>query len=80
VVDLNSRIKSFNYGYIESKNKPSVVLLDKDGANVRQRTSQMWCLVRYLPLIIGHLVRDEECKNRYSVLLLLLSIMDIVFL
>lgn len=39
--------------------------------------SQMWCLGRHLPFLIGHLVTEED--PRWECFLLLLDIMDLLF-
>ena len=77
---LNSRLTSFDYSPCDSKNKPSPIdnkkLQNPDGAP-GQTAAQMWCLVRYLPLIIGDLVPEN---NQYlELILLLLECMDFIF-
>jgi hypothetical protein len=60
---LNSRITSFDYSPADCKNKPSSITIQKlqnpDGAS-GQTATQMWCLVRYLPLIIGDKVPERH--------------------
>ncbi|XP_033122724.1 uncharacterized protein LOC117121598, partial [Anneissia japonica] len=77
---LNSRITSFDYGFIDSKNKPSIVSASKlqnpDGCT-QQTAVQMWCLVRNLPLLIGDKVPQDN--DYYELLLLLLDCMDFLF-
>ena len=77
---LNSRITSFDYSLAECKNKPSSITIQKlqnpDGAS-GQTASQMWCLVRYLTLIIGDKV--PEGHEYFEVILLLLECMDFIF-
>ena len=77
---LNSRITSFDYSPADSKNKPSPVTIQRlqnpDGAS-GQTASQMWCLIRYLPLIIGDKV--PEGNEYFEVILLLLECMDFIF-
>lgn len=57
---LNNRIRSFNYGYLESKNFPGTIQLDKPGNSLGQKAIQIWCLVRFLPLIIGDIVQNKR--------------------
>ena len=77
---LNSRITSFDFSPADSKNKPSPVTIQRlqnpDGAS-GQTASQMWCLKRYLPLIIGDKV--PEGNEYFEVILLLLECMDYIF-
>ncbi len=77
---LNSRITSFDYAPCDSKNKPSPITHNKiqhpDGAT-GQTASQMWCLIRYLPLMIADLV--PEGNEHLELILLLLECMDLIF-
>jgi hypothetical protein len=77
---LNSRITSFDYSATDSKNKPSPIsnnrLQQPDGAS-GQTASQMWCLVRNLPLLIGDKV--PEGHPFFELLLLLMECMDFIF-
>ena len=77
---LNRRISSFDYNPADSKNKPSAITIQKlnnpDGAS-GQTAAQMWCLVRYLPLIIGD--RVPKGNEYLEVILLLLECMDFIF-
>lgn len=78
IEELNKRILSFNYGYLEACNKPSTLKRNKEGKISFSCTSaQMLCLAKFLPLIIGHLV-PEELSEYWNVYLLLLDILDIV--
>lgn len=77
---LNSRITSFDYSTTDSKNKPSPISFSKlqqpDGAS-GQTASQMWCLVRNLPLLVGDKV--SEGHPYFELLLQLLDCMDFIF-
>ncbi len=77
---LNSRITSFDYSPADAKNRPSPITLQKiqnpDGAS-GQTAAQMWCLIRYLPLLIGDKV--PEGNEYFEVILLLLECMDFIF-
>ncbi|KAK0140170.1 hypothetical protein N1851_022924 [Merluccius polli] len=77
---LNYRITSFDYGFADKRNKPSVIskhdLRNIDGA-MRQSAAQSWCLLRLLPLMVGDLV-PHGCKE-WHLLLLLLSCMELLF-
>ncbi|KAJ1531357.1 hypothetical protein ONE63_000041 [Megalurothrips usitatus] len=81
VRDLNLRIASFAYGVPDSKNKPSANMstdiLLKSSRKIKQTGSQMWCLARSLPFLIGDWVPEG---NPYMKLIFLLqNIMEIVF-
>ena len=75
---LNDRISSFDYGYMNEKNKPSVILNLRTNENaVRQTASQMWCLLLFLPLMIGDLVSRQS--SHWKLFLLLREICSIIF-
>lgn len=77
---LNYRISSFDYGFSDKRNQPTLIskseLRNPDGG-MRQSASQMWCLLRLLPLMIGDLI---PLGNKYwNLLLLLLQCMEFIF-
>ncbi|XP_071831544.1 uncharacterized protein [Apostichopus japonicus] len=77
---LNSRITSFDYAPFDSKNKPSPISRNKVQNPDRpsgQTASQMWCLIRYLPLMIGDKV--PEGNTHLELILILLECMDFIF-
>lgn len=77
---LNYRITSFDYGFCDKGNVPSVIsqsdLKNVEGA-MRQSAAQMWCLLRLLPTMIGDLI--PEHSKEWKLLLLLLSCMEFIF-
>ncbi len=77
---LNNRLTSFDYGFSDSHNKPSVIkpqdLKNPDGA-MRQTAAQMWCLLRLLPLMVGDLIPEGE--KHWELILSLLSCMELIF-
>ncbi|KAJ8333469.1 hypothetical protein SKAU_G00414770 [Synaphobranchus kaupii] len=77
---VNNRLTSFHYGFSDSKNKPSTIskqeLKNPDGF-MRQTAFQMWCLLRYLPPMLGDLI--PEGNVHWELLLLLLSCMEMIF-
>ncbi|KAJ8364594.1 hypothetical protein SKAU_G00134250, partial [Synaphobranchus kaupii] len=80
--EIDRRIKSFNYGYMEQNNKPPAVKLGEDSNHLGlnpgvKSTIQSWCLLRNLPLIFGDLVCPDD--QHWYLLLLLLQIVNIVF-
>lgn len=77
--EVNERIYQFNYGLIDYKNKPSSINLSKEGCLIGERAAQNWCLARYLPLILGDLVKLKEVQDEWKVVTSLLDIVDIVF-
>ena len=79
VTELNKRITHFAFGYVDQKDKPSPIpltALQPEGV-LRQSSSQMWNLGRFLPLIIGDLIDFNE--SYWQCFLLLLQIMNICF-
>ncbi|XP_051947286.1 uncharacterized protein LOC127618717 [Xyrauchen texanus] len=75
--DLLSRIYSFDYGFLERKNRPTKIILESAGNNVGLNSIQTLCLVKNLPLLFGDIVPPSH--KHWSLLLLLLQIMNIVF-
>lgn len=75
---LNKRISSFNYGYGNEKNKPSVILNQKTSENAIKRTaSQMWCLLQTFAFFVGDLV--DKKSQHWNLFILLREICSIVF-
>nr|XP_023659142.1 uncharacterized protein LOC111839439 isoform X1 [Paramormyrops kingsleyae] len=75
---LNERIAGFGYGYGDDKNKPSVILnLKTSEKAIKQTASQMWCLLRVLPFLLGDLVDSDS--PHWQLFLLLRKICDIIF-
>lgn len=48
---LSQRIQRFNYEYVERKNRPSGLKIDKASNDLGLNAIQSWCLVRNAPLI-----------------------------
>lgn len=76
---INSKIASFPYGRTDSRNKPSEILAEKikGGRNLKQKASQMWCLLRLLPLMIGSSIPKGNVF--WNFFLDLCDIVDILF-
>ncbi|CAI5662779.1 unnamed protein product [Oreochromis niloticus] len=74
---LLSRIYAFDYGYLESKNRPTRVNLDSSGNSIGLNSIQTLCLIRNIPLIFGDIV--PEGNQNWTMLLLLLQIINIIF-
>lgn len=75
--DLLSRIYSFDYGFLERKNRPTKIILDGSGNGIGLNSIQTLCLVKNIPLLLGDLFPAEN--EYWHLLLLLLQIMNIVF-
>lgn len=78
---FNGRIASFNYGYVERKNKPSSNFtensLQRKENSLSQKGLQMWLLLRVFPFLISSKIKvEDECVD---LILYLLRIMEIVF-
>lgn len=60
---LNDRIINFNYGKYESSSKPVSInrekLLNLDSSS-GQSASQMWTLIRNIPLLIGDKISEDN--------------------
>ena len=77
---LNSRIVSFDYGSEEAKNRPVVVTdyaIHNPDSSPGQNAAQMWLLIRFLPLIIGDLVPEED--PHWELIISLLELMAYIF-
>lgn len=70
---INSRIRTFPFQDSDKLNKPCEVDLVK----LRQSASQMFCLVRLLPLMLGNVI--PRVDEHWQYLLLLQQILDVVF-
>lgn len=60
---LNSCIKHFDYGSFDAtSNKPPQIALSrlKNNLTLKISASETLCLARYLPLIIGHLIKHDD--------------------
>ena len=78
---LNSKLKNFDYGYSNVKNKPSHLKQDdidvKSNSTLGQNAAQMWELSRILPLVLEGIT---DCESpQWSCFLSLLEIMGICF-
>lgn len=82
--EFNTRVDSFAYGLPDSKNRPSpnfVVEMLTTRKKLKQTGSQMWCLMRALPLLLFDSVQNltEVDQSHKRLLFLLQDIMRIVF-
>ena len=76
---LNNRIKSFNYGKIETKNKPNLLTSNSNKCykvKIKQKVLKKACLFKFNTFLIGDLipVKYENC----ALYLLLACIIDII--
>ena len=77
---LRARIRSFNYGFTDRKNKPSEIVastLRVKDSTLENSAAQMWCLLRLLPLMIGDKILRGHAH--WALLMKLRDVMDIVF-
>ncbi len=74
---LNERLSSYDYGYSNAKNKPSVILNLKSETAIKQTASQMWCLIQNLPFLLGDIVSPESAH--WQLFILLREICSIIF-
>lgn len=75
--EISNRIYSFNYGYLERKNRPTQVNFEQPGNGIGLNAIQTLCLIHNLPLIFGDVVQEGDAHWR--LLLLLLQIINIIF-
>ena len=75
IVQLNEHICNFDYGYSESSNKPSLIEATGSSLKVHEKATQMWLLVRTLPLLIGHNVPVQDVP--LQCFCILLDILDL---
>ena len=79
LLELNSRISSFSYGFTDKQNCPTqftVHGLSNPKGSSGQKAAQMQCLFLYLPLIIGDKV-NRDCDH-WELLLILMDIYKLV--
>ena len=75
---FNDRLRSFDYGFANEKNKPTVILNLRTAQNpIKQTASQMWCLILFLPFLIGDFI--PEHNQHWELFILLREICSIVF-
>lgn len=76
-VELNNRITSFNYGEIESKDRPignfNAKGLKASGNSISQSASQTWLLLRAFPFIIADILNNHETFQELIADLLLIT-------
>ena len=55
--ELNYALESFEFAAADKGNKPgSIILLARGTARLKCTQSQMWCFVRIMPFLLGHLI------------------------
>lgn len=83
--EIQRKAKSFNYGVLNLKNKPSDIKFDK--TNLNQNATQSYCLILHLPFILQETLEAHhntlEKKRKLDIAWMcieyLLKIMQIVF-
>ena len=75
---LNNRIQNFDYGLTETSNKPPIIgfKANSNKLNCKMSASEMLRLVRYLGLMIGDLIPEDD--QHWQLYLYLRQIIDIV--
>ncbi|KAL7293439.1 hypothetical protein TKK_0011840 [Trichogramma kaykai] len=75
--DFNELIKSFDYSLTHCNNPPEILPHHfQTRSNLKMSAAELSCLTRYLPLIIGDLVDEED--EHWQLLILLRKIYDII--
>lgn len=72
--ELNSRIKSFDYGISQQRNVPNSVFLKKK--NLGQNATQSRCLLFHLPFLLANFRNDIRVKHVWILVESLLRIMQ----
>lgn len=72
---LNRRIRNMKFGYNDKPNKP-YELTENFSKGIKMTASRLWSLLRFLPLMIGDFVPENEIV--WEFLLILKDIVDIV--
>lgn len=79
---LNNGINRFNYGKVESKNKPSSnftrLMISNNENSIKQYAVQSWLLLRALPFILYEKLENVHTDHMY-LLYLLEKIIEILF-
>jgi hypothetical protein len=70
---MNAAINSFNYSLADKNSRPPTFY---SLSALRMSASEMWCFLRNLPLLIGHLIPREQ--EHWNLVKMLLDITDIV--
>lgn len=60
--DLNKSILSFKFSEVDKSNKPSKVGQVLSKLKISQSAAQMWCFVRFLPLLVGNKIPQNDRK------------------
>lgn len=82
-VDLNRRIRSFNYGLQDIKNRPTANLSHENLRTalrshvMKQNGSQTFCMLRALPFLLDGFVPDEEDDPYLELLVLLQKVVEL---
>lgn len=70
---FNNRLRNFDYGPVESQDKPcanvSLQKLSEKGNKIKQTAAQTWVLLRVFPFIVNGLIPEEETLNDMIVIL-----------
>lgn len=71
--DINQKISSFKFAGFDGRNKPVDLHVIGRSVSFKQNAARNWCLIRFLPLIFGHMVpHGDSCWD------LLLNLKDCV--
>ena len=82
LLDLNDRIKAGDYGKSNSKSRPSTISeshFKRADSALGQRSSQMFVLFMYLPLILSDILKNAD-QNKLHLYYLMRRILEVVML
>ena len=75
--EMNDQIGNFTFSGRDKVDKPGTLSLNNGKVEVKQTFSQMWCLLRPVPVMVGHLVPAND--PGWEALLKLLRAMEYIF-
>lgn len=76
LTELNDRMNGFNYDVNDKRDKPSEISLHHlTQKTLHMSSSETYCFLRILPLLIGHLVPQND--EHWSLIILLKNVVEI---
>ncbi len=76
LVQFHNCIKNFPYSGADKTNKPTPMSTSMQMFEIRQTASQMWCLMRLFPLLVGQFVPESD--PLWKLFCVLMNIIDII--
>ena len=76
LIQFNDTVETFPYSDADKVNQPSRMSSDMATFRIKQTATQCWCLLRLCPLMIGHLIPEDD--EVWQVFIQFLDIVDMV--